>query len=139
MNELANASEDTSGRMDEVSDDPMNDEVASEPSAKSLGQWLALNLVLIGLYLGFFHLSLLVEFPGSLLIGLVIAGVMAWLCFQFRKLFLGRYENFIYYALPLDIALEGLIPFHSGYSFYWCAASFWLVFGCYRAYRLVNG
>ena len=139
MNELVHSSEQSD---EPEGDNPtalLQDEAKSEPSASSLGRWLALNLVLIGLYLGFFHLSLLVDFPGSLPIGLGIAVVMAWLCFRFRKLFINRYENFIYYALPLDIALEGLIPFHSGYSFYWCAASFWLVFGCYRIYRVLRG
>jgi hypothetical protein len=47
---------------------------------------------------------------------------------------LNRYEFLFYLALPLDMALEGLIPEHKGYSFYLCAASFWLVFIVYRIY-----
>ena len=100
--------------------------------------WLTFNLFLFVLYVGFFHLCLLTEFPTSLVIGLVIAGVMVVLCWRNYRLFTNRYEFFFYLSLPLDVALESLIPIHSGYSFYWCAASFWSVFILYRVYRLLR-
>lgn len=94
--------------------------------------WLEFNLILFLLYVGFFHLCLVTQFPISLAIGLVIAAVMSYLCVRFYRLFANRYEFLFYLALPLDVVLEGLIPFHSGYSFYWCAAAFWSVFVVYR-------
>ena len=104
---------------------------------QSVLQWLAFNLGLFVLYVGFFHLCLVTQFPISLMIGVVIAATMTYLCVRFYRLFANRYEFLFYLALPLDVVLEGLIPFHSGYSFYWCAAAFWSVFGTYRVYRLV--
>ncbi len=106
-------------------------------SYRATAEWLGFNLVLFVLYVGFFHLCLVTGFPVSLGIGLLIAAAMSFLCFRFYRLFASRYEFLFYLALPLDVFLEGLIPFHSGYSFYWCAAAFWLVFGLYRAYRQV--
>ena len=100
-------------------------------------EWLGFNLILVALYLGFFHLCLATQFPISLFIGLVIAATMSYLCVRFYRLFTNRYEFLFYLALPLDVVLEGLIPFHSGYSFYGCAAAFWLVFVAYRIYRSV--
>jgi len=107
-------------------------------ASRSMLPWLGFNLVLFVLYVGFFHLCLVTEFPISLVIGLVIAAAMSYLCVRFYHLFANRYEFLFYLALPLDVVLEGLIPFHSGYSFYWCAAAFWSVFGAYRISRLVT-
>ena len=115
---------------------PSNGGEASTESSGSAIEWLAFNLVLFVLYVGFFHLCLITQFPISLAIGLVIAAVMSYLCVRFYRLFANRYEFLFYLALPLDVVLEGLIPFHSGYSFYWCAAAFWAVFGIYRIYRI---
>jgi hypothetical protein len=114
-----------------------NTDQSNAGSGRSILEWLGFNLVLLILYVGFFHLCLLTRFPISLGIGLAIAATMTYLCVRFYRLFTNRYEFLFYLALPLDVALEGLIPFHSGYSFYWCAAAFWLVFGLYRAYRLM--
>ena len=100
--------------------------------------WLSFNLALLVLYVGFFHLCLITDFPVSLIIGFAIAGLMGFLCVRWRRLFTNRYEFFFYLALPLYVALESLIPFHSGYSFYWCAVAFWSVFGAYRIYLLLR-
>lgn len=113
---------------------------SNQPPAKSFRAallWIWFNLFLLASYIGFFHLCLITEFPVSMVIGFVIAAVMAFLCFRNYALFTNRYEFWFYLALPLDVALESLIPFHSGFSFYWCAASFWSVFVIYRVYRLV--
>lgn len=117
---------------------PDADDQTRPEASQSLLAWLGFNLVLFVLYVGFFHLCLVTQFPVSLIIGLVIAAAMTFLCFRFYSLFTNRYEFLFYLALPLDVVLEGLIPFHSGYSFYWCAAAFWSVFGAYRIYRLVG-
>ena len=98
--------------------------------------WLSFNLALLVLYVGFFHLCLITDFPISLAIGFAIAGVMSLLCVRYRRLFTNRYEFCFYLALPLDVVFESLIPYHSGYSFYWCAAAFWSVFIVYRIYLL---
>jgi len=98
--------------------------------------WLGFNLALFVLYVGFFHLCVITDFPVSLVIGFAIAGVMSFLCVRYRGLFANRYEFCFYLALPLDVVFESLIPYHSGYSFYWCAAAFWSVFIVYRIYLL---
>ena len=98
--------------------------------------WLSFNLALLVLYVGFFHLCLITDFPISLVIGFAIASVMSLLCGRYRRLFTNRYEFCFYLALPLDVVFESLIPYHSGYSFYWCAAAFWSVFIVYRIYLL---
>lgn len=119
-------------------DEGTNDTEQPDPqSFQSALGWLGFNLILFQLYVGFFHLCLVTKFPISLAIGLVIAAAMSYLCVRFYRLFANRYEFLFYLALPLDVVLEGLIPFHSGYSFYWCAAAFWSVFLVYRIYRLV--
>lgn len=100
--------------------------------------WLGFNLTLFVLYVGFFHLCLITAFPVSLIFGFAIAGVMAFLCARLRRLFTNRYEFYFYLALPLDVAFESLIPYHSGYSFYWCATAFWSVFVSYRIYLLLR-
>lgn len=122
--------------MDEIAKNPNSTEQARPKTIPAVIFWLRFNLVLFVLYVGFFHLCLVTKFPASLMIGLVIAGVMTYLCIRYYSLFTNRYEFFFYLSLPLDVALEGLIPFHSGYSFYWCAAAFWSVFIVYRVYRL---
>ena len=139
MNNLsADDSEDgASGSIDVVAQDANDADRLRSLSAKSVINWLAFNLSLFVLYVGFFHLSLVTGFPISLAIGLAVAAVMTYLCVRFYRLFANRYEFLFYLALPLDVMLEGLIPFHSGYSFYWCAAAFWSVFAAYRIYRLV--
>ena len=99
-----------------------------------LVKWVAFNLLVGGLYLAFFHLCLDIRWPWSMVIGIVIALVITGFCFRFRSQFLNRYEFLFYLSIPLDVAVESLIPVHSGFSFYWCAASFWLVFILYRIY-----
>lgn len=94
--------------------------------------WAGFNLVLLGCYLGFFHLCLVVVFPWSFVIGIIVACLTMAICLRFRNLFVNRFEFLLHLAIPLDIAIEGMIPLHSGYSFYYCAAAFWLVFILYR-------
>lgn len=104
----------------------------SDQSVGTIRQWMIGNGILLGCYLGFFHLSLIVAFPGSLVVGILFAATTSILCLRYRRLFLNRYEGLFYQVIPLDILLESLIPYHSGYSFYVCALAFWLVFVSYR-------
>ena len=98
-------------------------------------KWIVFNLLLLAGYLGFFHLSLIFDFPWSLLIGIVVASSLAALCVKNRQLFINRFEFLIYLVVPVDILLESLIPLHEGYSFYGCAVSFWMLFILYRTYQ----
>lgn len=108
------------------------------PKSK-LQTWIRFNLVLLALYLGFFYCCLIVEFPWSLVIGWGLAGLVTLICVCCRHLFLNRYECVFYSVLPLDMVLESLVPVHTGYSFFACATSFWLVFILYRIYLEVFG
>ena len=100
-----------------------------------LSKWIVFNLLLLAGYLGFFHLSLVFDFPWSLLIGVVVASLLTALCVKNRHLFINRFEFLIYLVVPVDILLESLIPLHEGYSFYGCALSFWMLFILYRTYQ----
>ena len=57
-----------------------------------------------------------------------------WLssCFVFQNCFRNRFEFSIHALLTLDFCFESLVPDHAGYSFYYCAAGFWLVFLTYH-------
>ena len=101
--------------------------------------WIGFNLVMLVLYLGFFYMCLAVEYPRSLVFGLVIAGMMTLLCFACHRLFANRYEFCFYMVLPLDVVMESYIAEHAGYSFYWCALSFWTIFVLYRIRCLLRG
>ena len=105
-----------------------------EPKSELL-KWIVFNLLLLAGYLGFFHLSLVSDFPWSLLIGIAIAILLTALCVKHRQLFINRFEFLIYLVVPIDILLESLIPLHEGYSFYGCAVSFWMLFILYRTYQ----
>ena len=104
----------------------------------SVVSWIGFNLVMLVLYLGFFYMCLAVEYPRSLVFGLVIAVVMSCLCFGFYRLFVNRYEFCFYLVLPLDVVMESFVPEHTGYSFYWCALVFWTVFVLYRVCCLLR-
>lgn len=93
--------------------------------------WLQFNLVLLLIYLGFFHACNVVQWPMILLLGVGFGSVAAWLVWR-STTFLSSFERLAYMAIPLDILLEGMIPFHSGYSFYYCALAFWGLFVSYR-------
>ena len=105
----------------------------------SVVSWIGFNLVMLVLYLGFFYMCLAVEYPRSLVIGLVIAVVMSLLCFCYYRLFVNRYEFWFYLVLPLDVVMESFVAEHTGYSFYWCALGFWTVFVLYRVCCLLRG
>ncbi len=100
--------------------------------------WLVFNLVVLAAYLGFFYLCLVVDWPFTTLIGIAMASLIVGLYVRCHRLFLNRYEVLFYSAVPLDILIEGFSPFHTDYSFYGCAISFWTLFVGYRACLMVR-
>ncbi len=93
--------------------------------------WLQFNLMLLAVYLGFFHLCNVLVWPMTLGLGLafgLLAACLVWRTTAFRS----KFERVVYLAIPLDIFLESLIPYHAGYSFYFCALAFWTLFLSYR-------
>ena len=54
------------------------------------------------------------------------------ICWVARGAFLKRFEFWLYQLVGIDILLEGFVPDHTGYGFYWCAAGFWSVLLVYR-------
>ena len=54
------------------------------------------------------------------------------ICWAVRGVFLKRFEFGLYQLVGVDILLEGFVPDHTGYGFYWCAAGFWSVLLVYR-------
>ena len=93
--------------------------------------WIQFNLLLLATYLGFFHACNVVDWPMTLGLGLgfgLLAAYLVWQTTAFRS----KFERLVYLAIPLDIFLESLIPYHSGLGFYYCALAFWSLFLGYR-------
>ena len=99
---------------------------------EKLKNWLVLNVALLAVYLGFFHLCLLFDSSAGPYIG--ICCTLAWvLLIRWKKaIFKNAYEYFFYAIVGLDILIEGFIPFHEGYGFYYCALAFWSIFLLYH-------
>ncbi len=96
--------------------------------------WYLVSLLLLGLYLAYFYL-LNGSSNNSVQIRFLGAGFsVAWLavCFIAQSCFRNRFEFGIHTLLTLDFVLESLVDSHSGYGFYFCAASFWTVFLVYH-------
>ena len=94
--------------------------------------WLMLNAVLLVLYLGFFHICLLIEASYWPWCGTFFAVVWMAVISWKKSVFKNSYEYFFYSIVALDIFIEGFIPLHEGYGFYYCALGFWLVFIFYH-------
>jgi hypothetical protein len=94
--------------------------------------WYFVSAFLLVLYLTFFHLLNGADAEQVKYLGAGFGS--AWLasCFVFQACFRNRFEFGIHTLLTLDFFLEAMIPFHAGYSFYMCAASFWIVFLVYH-------
>jgi len=124
--------------MNEIAEELNNVDQGGSEMVRSAISWTSFNLVMLALYLGFFYMCLAVEYPRSLVFGLVIAGVMTVLCLGCQRLFANRYEFYFYLVLPLDVVMESFVAEHTGYSFYWCALGFWTVFVLYRVCCLLR-
>lgn len=101
--------------------------------------WTCLSITLLLIYLLFFHSCLLIEYPGRVAMGAVCWLTWCGVCWRWRKIFYNRFEYWIHQIVGIDILLEALNPIHQGYGFYWCAASFWLVFIAYHVSASVKG
>ena len=99
-------------------------------------RWILLSQLLLAIYLGFFHF-VTNRSPSEIFIaGLVGSAVAIAVVFVCRNLFLSRLQHLAHYVVGVDIFLEGFVPKHEGYGFYYCAAGFWIVFFCHHAYLL---
>ena len=99
---------------------------------KSHLRWSGVNVILLALYLSFFHLCLGTSATGCIILGFIFSSSTILVCLISKNVFKNRYEYIFYHFLAVDILIEGFIPLHEGYSFYWCAAGFWLVFILYH-------
>lgn len=125
----------------------MNDQISSpstslHPASNSHWQWIGISSLLLLVYLTFFHLCLNASYGMCIAIGFGSWAVWCLICVAARNIFLSRFEFAIHQLVGIDILLEGFNPLHEGYGFYYCAASFWVVFLIYRfivAVRLEHG
>jgi hypothetical protein len=94
--------------------------------------WYVVSVYLLILYLTYFHLLNVADGEQVKFLGAGFA--TAWLvsCFVFQTCFRNRFEFAIHTLLTIDFYLESLVPYHSGLSFYFCAAGFWTVFLIYH-------
>ncbi|MFK7769904.1 MAG: hypothetical protein AB8B55_22035 [Mariniblastus sp.] len=104
----------------------------NETSSALHPAWYFVSLILLGIYLTYFHLlnqatPMEVRFLGA---GFAI-GWMA-VCFVAQSYFRNRFEFAIHTLVSADIVLESVVDSHSGYGFYFCAAAFWMVFWVYH-------
>ena len=94
--------------------------------------WYLVSVYLLALYLAYFHWLNVVDVGQIKYVGAGFASAWLGSCFVFQACFRNRFEFAIHTLLTLDFYLESLVPYHSGYSFYFCAASFWTVFWVYH-------
>ncbi len=96
------------------------------------GRWACLSLILLVVYLMFFHLCVGSDFTLCNLFGILFWAVWFSICFGWRSVFRNRFEYVIHQLVGLDILIEGFNPIHEGYGFYFCALGFWALFLSYR-------
>ena len=95
-------------------------------------QWIGIYSLTLAIYLSFFHSCLDSSYRECITYG--ICFWLAWVvvCWVARGAFLKRFEFVMYQLVGVDILIEGFIPDHSGYGFYWCTTAFWSVLLAYR-------
>lgn len=94
--------------------------------------WYFVSALLLIVYLAFFHLLNVVTPEQMVYLGAGFGTLWLGSCFVFQSCFRNRFEYGIHTLVTLDIFIESMIPFHTGYSFYLCATGFWLVFLFYH-------
>lgn len=100
--------------------------------------WYFVSLLLLSIYLTFFHL-LNIASPNGVqvsLLGAIFSSVWLATCFICQTVFRNRFEFGIHSLLTVDFVLEALVPVHSGLGFYFCALGFWTVFLVYHHYPI---
>ena len=95
-------------------------------------KWAIGNIPLIAIYLLFFHTCLWVDSSIYYLVGIGYSILWIIACILLKKIFKNQYEFLFYQLVALDIFIEGFIPLHEGYTFYYCALAFWAVFTIYH-------
>ena len=94
--------------------------------------WPLVSVVLLILYLAFFHLCLGASYGACIAIGITCWIIWLTICWKVKAVFANRFEYWIHQLVGLDILFEGFSPLHEGLGFYYCAASFWAVFLIYH-------
>ncbi len=94
--------------------------------------WYFVSAFLLALYLTYFHLLNGASPEQVTYLGAGFGSAWMASCFVFQSCFRNRFEFGTHALLTLDFFLEAMVPFHAGYSFYFCAASFWAVFLVYH-------
>ena len=94
--------------------------------------WYLVSLFLLAIYLAFFYSLNVAEESHVKYLGAGFASGWLATCFVCQSVFRNRFEFGMHTLLTLDFVLEALFPIHSGYGFFFCAASFWTVFLVYH-------
>ncbi len=94
--------------------------------------WYLLSVYLLAIYLTFFYLLNAADAEQVQRLGAAFSGIWLSSCFVFQNCFRNRFEFSIHTLLTLDFCFESLVAGHAGYSFYYCAAGFWIVFLTYH-------
>ena len=101
-------------------------------SSRLTVRWIVLSFALLAIYLGFFY-SVLGRSPRTtLLISIAFAHGWTAICLYFHRWFANGFEFLIHLVIAADIQMEGLVPIHEGYGFFFCGAAFWTVFWVYH-------
>jgi len=101
-------------------------------SRNSTIRWIVLSIALLAIYLGFFF-SVLGQSPRTtLLVSIGFAHGWTAICLYFHRWFANGFEFLIHLVIAADIQMEGLVPTHEGYGFFFCGAAFWAVFWIYH-------
>ena len=100
--------------------------------------WMLMSVLLLVIYLGFFHICMGLSYWGCVVAGFVGTAVWFAVCHLFRRTYISRFEHLIHQLVGLDILIEGFNPLHEGYGFYFCALGFWLVFLTYHTFGAVR-
>ena len=94
-----------------------------------------MSQLLLVIYLGFFHFVLNRSPTETLVAGVVCSLLATGIIVVCRNFFLSRFEYLTHFVIGVDIFFESFFK-HEDLGFYYCAASFWVVFLCYHAYLL---
>ena len=112
----------------------MSIQLESSPAARFQPRWLLMSALLLVVYLSFFHFCVGAEYTSCIVAGVLGFAVWQLICGAFRESYLNKFEYRIHQFVGVDVLLEGFVPFHEGYGFYYCATCFWLILLSYQAF-----